>query len=84
MCLSGAKAHLAVQRRDRVGVPGCERPLGPSTHMTHFQAGQRRTCQYNGRVGVPGYEGTTALEAFPGGPKGAPARRRSEAPPGGA
>ena len=26
----------------RVGVPGCE---GPSTHWTHFQAGQRRTSK---------------------------------------
>ena len=34
-------AHLPAQR-EGIGVPGCE---GPSSPMTHFQAGQRRTCQ---------------------------------------
>ena len=33
-------AHLVFVQEAGVGVPGCE---GPSTHETHFQAGQRRT-----------------------------------------
>ena len=68
VCLDGEiapKAHLEDAKR-RVCESGCERP---STHATHFQAGQRRTWGMRKGGWCAWIRGPTGLEAaFPGGP----------------